>query len=425
MLQKDEFIDARAGSAVLQITPVIQITKLQSGRSDGHFLKSCYEELTFNYNVDCHRAIVGTRSRLTVGEDKWCAFLLPFSVVLRTRLTLRLKGSKKKSKKLDEDRILIMSEESTLPQMIRLRGFSLMTNIMGDYEKDLEILTPAIDCMSTWPLMSRNKAENLAEYSKVRVPVQRCTEFGNVVLKLLKTFWTNGASWRLPLELPKGMNGDIAADDTGIDWALPPSRRPEIACRISSSWMISSRSSVPPSRHSTPSRIRTQPAGSSTVQTSSGPKTAAIIADAAAAQKVAEERALMEATAAPEELIIVKKKKLSIYDTRTIKLDTISNEKDKDQKVRAAEKGKRGPPDANSGASAQLRRQNDLHADTTTSPLAPLSSTSLQEEEGNDAEMEMGVDEAMDLSTDEDDVVDVDADGDDGRLLHPGKRIVW
>jgi hypothetical protein len=54
-----------------------------------------------------------------------------------------------------------------------------------------------------------------------------------------------------------------------------------------------------------------------------------------------------------------------------------------------------------------------------------LSSTSLQEEEGNDAEMEMGVDEAMDLSTDEDDVVDVDADGDDGRLLHPGKRIVW
>jgi hypothetical protein len=52
-----QFIDARAGSAVLQITPVIQITKLQSGRSDGHFLKSCYEELTFNYNVDCHRYV--------------------------------------------------------------------------------------------------------------------------------------------------------------------------------------------------------------------------------------------------------------------------------------------------------------------------------------------------------------------------------
>jgi hypothetical protein len=34
-----------------------------------------------------------------------------------------------------------MSEElSALRQMMRLRGFSLMTNIMDDYEKDLEIL---------------------------------------------------------------------------------------------------------------------------------------------------------------------------------------------------------------------------------------------------------------------------------------------
>lgn len=34
-----------------------------------------------------------------------------------------------------------MSEdESALRQMMRLRGFSLMTNIMDDYEKDLEVL---------------------------------------------------------------------------------------------------------------------------------------------------------------------------------------------------------------------------------------------------------------------------------------------
>jgi hypothetical protein len=33
-----------------------------------------------------------------------------------------------------------MSEDqSALRQMMRLRGFSLMTNIMDDYEKDLEI----------------------------------------------------------------------------------------------------------------------------------------------------------------------------------------------------------------------------------------------------------------------------------------------
>lgn len=34
-----------------------------------------------------------------------------------------------------------MSEDQpALRQMMRLRGFSLMTNIMDDYEKDLEIL---------------------------------------------------------------------------------------------------------------------------------------------------------------------------------------------------------------------------------------------------------------------------------------------
>ncbi len=33
--------------------------------------------------------------------------------------------------------------------------------------------------MSTWPLISRNKVED----SKVSVPVQRCTESDNVVLK--------------------------------------------------------------------------------------------------------------------------------------------------------------------------------------------------------------------------------------------------
>ena len=33
--------------------------------------------------------------------------------------------------------------------------------------------------MNTWPLISRNKVED----SKVSVPVERCTEFENVVLK--------------------------------------------------------------------------------------------------------------------------------------------------------------------------------------------------------------------------------------------------
>jgi [histone H3]-lysine36 N-trimethyltransferase len=33
--------------------------------------------------------------------------------------------------------------------------------------------------MSTWPLISRNKVED----SKVNVPIQRCTESDNIVLK--------------------------------------------------------------------------------------------------------------------------------------------------------------------------------------------------------------------------------------------------
>jgi hypothetical protein len=36
-----------------------------------------------------------------------------------------------------------------------------------------------IDCMSTWPLISRNKVED----SKVSVPIERCTESDNIVLK--------------------------------------------------------------------------------------------------------------------------------------------------------------------------------------------------------------------------------------------------
>ena len=71
-----------------------------------------------------------------------------------------------------------------------------MTNIMDDYENDCEILMLVrpfatfgdkpefrsewvIDCMSTWPLISRNKVDD----SKVSEPVQRCMESDNLVLK--------------------------------------------------------------------------------------------------------------------------------------------------------------------------------------------------------------------------------------------------
>ena len=36
--------------------------------------------------------------------------------------------------------VQMSEDQSALRQMMRLRGFSLMTNIMDDYEKDLEVL---------------------------------------------------------------------------------------------------------------------------------------------------------------------------------------------------------------------------------------------------------------------------------------------
>lgn len=69
---------------------------------------------------------------------------------------------------------------------MRLRGFSLMTNILDDYTKDWEIITlvrlsiccivflgliryrrQALESMLTWPLLHRNKVED----SKVLIPV--------------------------------------------------------------------------------------------------------------------------------------------------------------------------------------------------------------------------------------------------------------
>ena len=77
---------------------------------------------------------------------------------------------------------------------MRLRGFSVMTNILEDYNNDVEVQTlvshghifqsgnlaadphsQAMECMSTWPLIQRNKVED----SKVNVPVRLCAESDN------------------------------------------------------------------------------------------------------------------------------------------------------------------------------------------------------------------------------------------------------
>ncbi|KAH9984712.1 hypothetical protein BJV77DRAFT_1062120 [Russula vinacea] len=381
MLQKDEFIDATKRGGIGRFAnhscdPNCYVAKWTIGQHVrmGIFANRAIkkdEELTFNYNVDryghdaqpcycgeekCVGFIGGkTQTDIAGMDDLYLDALGIADEVDR----LGLKGSKKKkSKKLDEDwmpilkplalkevpkviqamrqtqsrkvlvklltRIKMSEDQSALRQMMRLRGFSLMTNIMDDYEKDLEILMLTIDCMNTWPLISRNKVED----SKVNVPIQRCTESDNVVLKkaaedLLDKWSILETAYRIP----KRMKGDNAAEDPGDDWALPPSPAPEdrlpkrsklddlveVECAIKPLGFSSIRPFIPnPNPHPHPPRgpmhdparlraMELERAARLARLERSKAEAAAIIAAAAAAQKAAEERALMEAATAAEE----------------------------------------------------------------------------------------------------------------------------
>jgi [histone H3]-lysine36 N-trimethyltransferase len=83
---------------------------------------------------------------------------------------------------------------------MRLRGFSLMTNILEDYMSDLEVvinvctfqfiflklhsddqINQALECMTSWPLLQRNKVDD----SKVTTPVMLCAESENETVQTL------------------------------------------------------------------------------------------------------------------------------------------------------------------------------------------------------------------------------------------------
>jgi hypothetical protein len=174
-----------------------------------------HEELTFNYNVDRygHEAqpcycgepncvgFLGGKTQTDVGGMD-TLFLDALGITDEVE-ALGLKGSKKKKgKRLDEDympvlhpfiereapklvqairqttsrkvllklltRVRITDDVGALRQLMRLRIFSLMTNVLDDYREDKEICIVAMEAMRTWPLLQRNKVED----SKVNVPVQ-------------------------------------------------------------------------------------------------------------------------------------------------------------------------------------------------------------------------------------------------------------
>ncbi|EGO02917.1 hypothetical protein SERLA73DRAFT_47203 [Serpula lacrymans var. lacrymans S7.3] len=266
MLQKDEFIDAtkRGGMgrfANHSCNPNCYVAKWTIGNhvrmgifANRNIVKD--EELTFNYNVDrygheaqpcycgeakCVGFIGGkTQTDIAAMDDLYLDALGITDEVEK----LGLKGSKKKKgKKLDEDympilkpllekdipkviqavrqtqsrkvlfklltRIKITEDQAALRQIMRLRGFSLMTNILEDYTRDVEITTVALESMEKWPLIQRNKVDD----SKIKVPVQLCSESDNEAVKalaqkLLDHWETLEYAYRIPKRLKAVLSED-------------------------------------------------------------------------------------------------------------------------------------------------------------------------------------------------------------------------
>ncbi|KAF9526023.1 hypothetical protein CPB83DRAFT_771030 [Crepidotus variabilis] len=239
MLQKDEFIDATKSGGIGRFAnhscnPNCYVAKWTIGTHVrmGIFAKrniQKYEELTFNYNVDryghqaqecfcgepnCVGYIGGkTQTDIVTMDD---LYLDALGITDEEDL-MALKGTKKKKgKKIDDPdfmptlkplgekevpkvmqairqtpsrkvllklltRIKLTEDQAALRQIMRLRGYSVMTNVLEDHTTDLELISAALDCMSIWPLVNRNKVLD----SKVDVQVEACLALDNESIKTL------------------------------------------------------------------------------------------------------------------------------------------------------------------------------------------------------------------------------------------------
>lgn len=237
MLQKDEFIDATKGGGIGRFanhscSPNCYVAKWTIGHHVrmGIFAKrdiKQYEELTFNYNVDryghqaqtcycgepnCVGFIGGkTQTDIVTMDDLYLDAL----GITDEQDLVALKGTKKKKgKKIDDPdfmpmmkpivekdvpkvvqairqtqsrkvlyklltRIKITEDQAALRQIMRLRGYTLMKNVLDDYPADLDLILLSLECMNTWPLLNRNKVVD----SRVTEPVKSCTEFDSAAVK--------------------------------------------------------------------------------------------------------------------------------------------------------------------------------------------------------------------------------------------------
>ncbi|KAG6816190.1 hypothetical protein H0H87_007859 [Tephrocybe sp. NHM501043] len=233
MLQKDEFIDATKSGGIGRFAnhscrPNCYVAKWTVGEyvRMGIFAKrniKKHEELTFNYNVDRygHQAqicycgesncvgFIGGKTQTDVAtmDD---LYLDALGITDEADL-IELKGNKKKKgKKIDDPdfmptmkplvekeipklvqairqmpsrkvliklltRIKLTEHQAALRQIMRLRGYSIMTNILDDYRYDIELVNLSLSCMSTWPLLNRNKVDD----SHVIVSVRAIAEAEN------------------------------------------------------------------------------------------------------------------------------------------------------------------------------------------------------------------------------------------------------
>ncbi|KAG1732683.1 uncharacterized protein EDB91DRAFT_1302092 [Suillus paluster] len=236
MLQRDEYIDATKRGGIGRFAnhscnPNCYVAKWTVGKHvrmgifANRFIRKD-EELTFNYNVDryghepqpcyCGEAncvgFLGGKTQTDIaGMDDLYLDALGITDEVEK---LGLKGSKKKKgRKLDEDympelkpllekdipklvqairqtqskkvlfklltRIKITEDQAALRQIMRLRGFSLMHNILEDHLKDVDITIGALEAMVRWPLIQRNKVDD----SKITIPVRVCLESDNETMK--------------------------------------------------------------------------------------------------------------------------------------------------------------------------------------------------------------------------------------------------
>ncbi|KAH6904496.1 histone-lysine N-methyltransferase [Coprinopsis sp. MPI-PUGE-AT-0042] len=239
MLQKDEFIDATKSGGIGRFanhscSPNCYVAKwtvgdhVRMGIFSKRLIKK-HEELTFNYNVDRY----GHQAQICYcGEPNCVGFIggkTQTDVATMDDLYLdalgitdeadvaELKGTKKKKGKKIDDldfmpsvkpivetevpkvvqairqtqnrkvlnkllmRVQITDDQAALRQIMRLRGYSVMKTVLDDYSEDLDIQELILQCLSTWPLLNRNKVDD----SQIAGSVVRLTTCDRESLKAM------------------------------------------------------------------------------------------------------------------------------------------------------------------------------------------------------------------------------------------------